>query len=378
MLPADLHICPLVPLHPLPRATADLPGTDGRLRTVPEDFEVEELPLYLPSGEGEHLYLWIEKIDVAADTLRRHLSRSLGVPPDAIGMAGLKDKRAVTRQWVSVPANAQARVGAVEAPGIRVLEAKLHRNKLRTAHLRGNRFRIRVREAGPDAARLARARLDVLVARGCPAFYGSQRMGHGGSTLAAGWALAKGVPRMARIGTPDGVVHQVNLADRSLRRLAASALQSHVFNCTVARRLGEGTLGLVLAGDVCRKVASGGVFVSSDAEIDRARAALGEIEPTGPMWGPKMVRATATAGALEDEVLAACGLDLDDFAALGPLAEGTRRPLVIPVTEAGLDAEVDGYTVRFVLPAGAFATVVLGELMDGGATDGRPEADACG
>ena len=376
MLSADLHICPLVPLDPLPRVTSGLPGTGGRLRTVPEDFEVEELPLYLPAGDGEHLYLWIEKIDVAADTLRRHLSRALGVPADAIGMAGMKDKRAVTRQWVSVPRAAEARVAAVEAPGIRVLEAKLHRNKLRTAHLRGNRFRIRVREAGPDAARWARARLDLLTAHGCPAFYGSQRMGHGGSTLAAGWALAKGVPRMARIGTPDGVVHQVNLADRSLRRLAASALQSQVFNCTVARRLADGNLATLLDGEVCRKVASGGVFVSTDTATDRGRAATGEIEPTGPMWGPKMVRAVGAAGALEDEVLAACGLHLDDFAALGPLAEGTRRPLVVPVTEAGLDAEVDGYTVRFVLPAGAFATVVLSELMDGGAADGRTEADA--
>ena len=47
--------------RPVPLLTPELPGTSGMVRVVEEDFFVEELPLYAPSGAGEHLYLTIEK-----------------------------------------------------------------------------------------------------------------------------------------------------------------------------------------------------------------------------------------------------------------------------------------------------------------------------
>jgi tRNA pseudouridine13 synthase len=368
--------CPILPLHPLPRVTADLPGCGGQLRVNVEDFEVEELPLYEPCGQGDHLYLWLQKIDTPAESLRRHVARSLGVATMDVGMAGLKDRRAITRQWVSVPRSAEARAGQIDTDRIRVLNAVPHRNKLRTAHLAGNRFRIRVRGTLDDALQVVAAKLERLQLTGVPDFFGSQRMGIGGSTLAAGWALLHGADRLVRVRTPDDTVHTLHLEDRPLRRLAASAVQAEVFNRTLALRLERGVWTQVLAGDVCRKVLSGGTFVTDDPDREQKRALEGELAVTGPMWGPKMIRAQGQAGDLEREVLAMVGLTEADFATLGHLAEGTRRPVVVRPGELQVEPEDDGVTVTFTLPAGAFATVLLHELMGPVAGEDAPLDDA--
>ena len=135
-----------------PYLTAELPGIGGRLKDRPEDFVVEEVPAYEPCGAGEHLYLWIEKTDVAADHLLNHVARTLGMSVRDVGMAGIKDRRAITRQYVSVPATCEPRIARLETDKIRVLRRARHRNKLRTGHLRGNRFSILVRAVDPDAA----------------------------------------------------------------------------------------------------------------------------------------------------------------------------------------------------------------------------------
>ena len=135
-----------------PLLTADLPGIGGTLKARPEDFDVEEIPAYAPSGEGEHLFLWIEKTGVSADELTRHLSRTLDISPGEMGTAGLKDKYAVTRQFVSVPRRIESLLPSLDTDGIRLLHATPHRNKLRTGHLNGNRFRVLVRDVvEPDA-----------------------------------------------------------------------------------------------------------------------------------------------------------------------------------------------------------------------------------
>lgn len=363
--------CPMLPLHPLPRATADLPGCGGRLRTAATDFEVEEMPLYPPSGEGDHLFLWIEKVDVPAEGLRRHVARALGIPNMDVGMAGLKDRRAVTRQWLSVPRSAEARLAAIEDDRIRVLNAVPHRHKLRTAHLAGNRFTLVVRGAETDALGRIEAKLARLQSTGVPNLFGSQRMGQGGSTLAAGWALLRGSQRFVRVRTPDDTVHAVHLDDRNLRRLAASALQAEVFNRTLARRMAAGQWRKVLAGDVCCKIASGGMFVTDDIHREQARLDAAEIELTGPMWGPKMMRSGEVAGELEMAVLAELGIGEAEWSALGHLAEGTRRPVAVRPGELAVSGEGDTVTVRFTLPAGAFATGVMHELMGP-----HPELDA--
>src|SRR5438477_9443206 len=129
-----------------PLLTFDLPGIDGKIKAIPEDFEVEEIPAYEPSGQGDFLYLWIEKRDMGAEYFTRQIARRLDMPVGEVGIAGLKDRRAVTRQMVSVPAIVEPRLAQLDGDGITVLRVGRHANKLRSGHLHGNRFRILIRE----------------------------------------------------------------------------------------------------------------------------------------------------------------------------------------------------------------------------------------
>jgi len=362
MSPPQTLDCPLAILDPLPRCTAAIPGCGGAIRVIPEDFVVEEIPAYLPCGDGDHLFLWVEKRDLAGEALRRVIARALDIAPGDVGMAGLKDRRAVTRQWVSVPRRAADRIGAIDGERVRVVDAVPHRNKLRTGHLDGNRFAIRIRGAAPDAVARILAKVELIERIGLPNFYGAQRMGHGGETLAAGWALACGAGGFARVRLPDGTEHALHLNDRHLRRLAASALQAEVFNRTLADRLAAGTTATVLDGDLCRKCDTGGLFASDDPAREQARLGAGQVELTGPMWGPKMPRPERDARAFEQSVVDRLGLNETHFTALGHLAEGARRALLVMPRDVAV-REDDGVMVSFALPAGAFATGLLHELM---------------
>src|SRR5262245_22710009 len=111
-----------------PLLTGDLPGVGGRLKTVPEDFEVEEVPAYQPGGSGDFLYLWVEKRDMGAEYFTRQVAKRLGIAPGDVGTAGLKDRRAVTRQFVSVPVAIEPRLPQLEGDGIRVLNVSRHTN----------------------------------------------------------------------------------------------------------------------------------------------------------------------------------------------------------------------------------------------------------
>ena len=134
------------PTRPLPYLTPELAGVGGVIKVRPEDFEVEEIPAYEPCGSGEHLFLWMEKRDVGAAWFVKEVARRLGVAAGAVGTAGLKDRHAVTRQWVSVPAAAESGLAQLDGDGIALLRVSRHTNKLRPGHLRGNRFRVLIRD----------------------------------------------------------------------------------------------------------------------------------------------------------------------------------------------------------------------------------------
>jgi len=338
------------------RLTGDLPGTGGRLRATPEDFEVEELPAYLPSGDGEHLFLWVEKVGIDTPQAARRLATALGLHLSEVSWAGLKDRNAVTRQWLCVPARAEpALAGLQPGPELRVLRHARHGNKLRVGHLRGNRFRIRIRDAEhPEAAR---AVLEALVARGLPNAFGEQRFGRGDTAL-RGLALIRG-ERLPRL---PGAVE---------RKLYVSAYQASLFNRMLEARLRAGTLWRALAGDLLKKTDSGGLFVCREPEVDQPRVERGEVGPTGPIFGWKMPRPAGEVDAAEQALLAAEGLALDAFRRLGGLAEGTRRPFSVPITEASSSSEGATVSLEFTLPAGSYATVLLDEVMKPGSAPPR-------
>lgn len=337
----------------LPFLTHALPGTGGLLRAQPEDFVVEELPAYLPSGAGEHLYLWVEKRGLTTQEAARLLARHGGVRERDVGTAGLKDKRAVSRQWFSLPVKDGAPFEGYAAPGLLVLAVSRHGNKLRTGHLRGNRFRIALRAAHADAVVRAKAILDVLARSGVPNAYGPQRFGRDGATTKLGLALLSDLPH------PD---RQRAARDRALRRLALSAFQSELFNLLLARRLEDGSWNRALPGDVLQKV-TGAAFVCEEPRVDQLRLDAFELSVAGPIFGPKMLEARGEARAHELAVLAAQGVDEALFLAGGELTQGARRPLRVVPTEVEVEGDAERLEVRFGLPRGSYASVVMAEVM---------------
>ena len=332
-----------------PLWTADLPGTGGRIKSVPEDFEVEEVPAYQPCGSGDFLYLWVEKRDLGAEYFLRQVARRLELPPGEVGSAGLKDRRAVTRQMVSVPAAAEEHLGQLDGDGIRLLRVSRHTNKLKPGHLRGNRFRVLVRDPHPEAPRRLAPLLERLRRDGLPNFYGPQRFGRDGETARLGFGLLRGGPA----AQPRGPF---------LRKLALSAAQSALFNSYLARRLQDGLLRTVLPGDVMAKWPFGGMFVAQDVAAEQARFDARETVTAGPIFGRKTFAAAGEAAAREAAVLSEAGLAPEAFAGFGKLVQGTRRHNLVYVEDLEAAAGPEGLRCTFTLPAGTYATVLLREL----------------
>jgi tRNA pseudouridine13 synthase len=356
--------------------SAPLPTTQAVIRRTPEDFVVEEIPAYAASGRGEHLFITFRKRGLTTPDALRLLARALEVDVRGAGAAGMKDRHAVTTQTASFPfpmaRDAAAAVAALALPGIEILSAARHDNKLKPGHLIGNRFTIALRDVDTGAAPGIAAVLGAMATTGVPNAFGPQRFGRDGDNPARALAWLSGQERGPR--------------DKREQRLLFSALQSLWFNQVLARRQADATWMRVLAGDVAKKHDSGGIFTvpleGPELADAQARAEAGALSATGPMFGAKMRWPEGEPGALEREVLAATGLTLDRFEAWRHLGEGTRRPLRLMVEDLAARIEPAGeakatLNVTFVLPKGGYATTVLGRaclLIDAaaGARAGAP------
>lgn len=345
------------PLAAPPLLTANLPGCGGRIKQECQDFEVEEIPAYQPAGSGDFLYLWVEKTDMGAEYFQRQVARRLDVPVGEVGTAGLKDRRAVTRQLVSVPASAEARLAQLEGNGMRVLRVDRHSNKLRPGHLHGNRFRILIRGVEPTAEAQVAPILDRLRQEGLPNFYGEQRFGRDGETVLLGLSLLRNEP------PPQTGGRRPNLRNPFLRKLALSAVQSVLFNRYLGQRLLDGLLRTVLAGDVMGKWPAGGMFTVEDVAAEQQRFDRREIVSMGPMFGRKTFPAHGPAAEREQQILQEAGLSPTSFNGFGKLLQGTRRHNLVYVDDLQSETTPDGLRLIFTLPAGSYATNLLREVM---------------
>ncbi|PYE54741.1 tRNA pseudouridine(13) synthase TruD [Deinococcus yavapaiensis] len=335
-------------------------GTGGVLRTEPDDFVVEEVPLYTPSGEGEHVYVRLRKTGHTTAFVAKEIARQLDVKLERIGIAGLKDRHAVTTQWLSLPDKAERRLERFSMEGVDVLEVARHGNKLGIGHLRGNRFTVRVRGARGEET-VATAILDELVRRGVPNYFGPQRFGLGGLNAEEGLRVLRGESRTR---------------DPRVRRFLVSSVQSVLFNAWLSARMERGWFDAVLRGDMAKKHDTGGVFRVEDAAAESERAARGEISATGTLFGRKVKPLTDEAGDLEREILDRFGLTPEVFAS----RRGDRRLSRVFLEDARVASAEDGFTVSFFLPRGSFATSVLREVMkvDVDVAGGANEDDAHG
>jgi tRNA pseudouridine13 synthase len=330
----------------LPLVTPDLPGTGGSLRASPADFVVEEIPLYELSGDGEHVHLRIRREDLTTRDVQRRLAEAFGIAERDVGCAGQKDRIARATQSFSVPVRAgtaeDAAAVAARATGLEVLAARRHGNKLGRGHLLGNRFEIVVHGTVAGAAPRARAVLDALAARGAPNFFGEQRLGAGARNARRGRRRLEGGPRSWTA------------------RMELSAWQASLFNAWLERRMERGLLDRVIAGDLARKEETGGLFEVEDEAAEQPRCLRGEISATGPIFGARMRWAGGSAGDLERAVLEASGVRVD---ALGRARlDGSRRAARFFPREIEIEEADDALRIRFRLPKGAYATVVMREV----------------
>lgn len=398
----------------LPYLTRDFPGIGGTIKGRAEDFFVQEIPTYEPSGEGEHVYAEIEKVNLTTFDAINRIAAALKVSSRDIGYAGLKDARAITRQVVSIPGTTEAAVMGLQVPDISVLWAARHVNKLRLGHLKANRFAVKIRDVNPTDVVKLRPVLDELARRGMPNYFGEQRFGRRQDNDKLGAAYVRGDHKAVLsllLGTPNPQVDDAQTAqaraafdrgeltesarlwprrcgmerrvlhrllkshrpssavwviDEKLRRLWVSALQSRAFNEIVARRIDS--LGQLMDGDFAMKHENGACFLVENAIAEQPRADTFEISPTGPLIGFRVTLPQGEPLRIEQEVFASHGLAPSDFKRAGSLrVKGDRRPLRVRPTDVQIASGVDEHgahiTVAFTLPAGSFATVLLGELM---------------
>ncbi len=308
---------------------------------------MEELPAYPPSGQGEHLFIHFEKSGLTTQQAVARIAGALGVDARSAGVAGQKDKHAVTTQWASFTGTTPEAALALELPGIRVLEASRHTNKLRTGHLRGNRFELRLRET--TRADVVTEVMTELARIGAPNYYGEQRFGIGEKNVERALAFVVGQSAPPR--------------DHFQRKLLFSALQSALFNAWLADRIRCGSYEAPLLGDLLRKEDSGGIFLNEDQPAAEQRMRVWEVSPTGPMFGVKMKMPEGQPLEHERAILESSGLTMEVLGRHARLGEGTRRSARVRPNAVRVCAEEDAVVVAFELPPGAYATAVLREVM---------------
>ncbi|MCQ8904127.1 MAG: tRNA pseudouridine(13) synthase TruD [Methanothermobacter sp.] len=399
------------------------PGTGGRIRLHNRDFEVEEIPLTEPSGSGPNTWIWIEKegrttLDVLLDIARElHLDRR------RMGFAGMKDKRAVTRQWICVSNTTPEEVKAIEERlrGVKFLRVTANEKKLRMGQLRGNRFRILIRDTEiPEPLEAARATLEELEEKGVPNYYGWQRFGSPrANTHLVGRALVHGDIKGAvdaYIGNPlegeservsearraydrgdleeayelmpssmryermmlrpmlrdlrrgefsdESYVRAIHALPKPLKRMFVHAYQSYLFNRAVSERAALG-INTYIKGDI---VIDNEQHIIHDADPDELEELILNFEahPTAPLYGSKVPLAGGRPGEIERRIIEDEGVSLEDFNSirvpkLG--SHGMRRAIRFRIWDVDAHESQEGLTVEFSIPRGCYATSVLREIM---------------
>ncbi len=339
---------------PLPYAHGGPVGT-GTLKAAPEDFRVEEILGFEPSGEGEHVFLKVEKRGENTDYVARQLARFAGISSRDVGYAGLKDRHGLTVQWYSVqlPGQAGPDWNALESASVRVLEVGRNSRKLKKGAATGNRFEITLRQITGERG-LLEQRLNVIAEQGVPNYFGAQRFGRERQNLVRASEMFAGT--LGRV-------------DPHKRGIYLSAARSEIFNRILARRVADGTWNQAVKGDAFMFPDSRSFFKPEALTPEvLQRLAAKEIHPSGVLWGQGASAATDAAAAIEQAVaeeLAEYCRGLEQFG----LETARRQFRLCPEDLRWEFPEPGALRLRFALPAGAYATTVLRELADTDFTD---------
>ncbi|MBL1280048.1 MAG: tRNA pseudouridine(13) synthase TruD [Fluviicola sp.] len=339
---------------------------DFHFRQSPRDFVVEELPLYEFSGEGEHLVLFVRKKNMSTLELVGAIARYLNIKNRDIGYAGLKDKHAMTKQYISLHKKYEADLENFNHENVKIISKTYHNNKIRIGHLKGNRFYIKLKKVNPTSAQKIDEALKNLKSQGMPNFFGYQRFGNDGDNHILGEQIAKGEKKER---------------NPKIKKLLINSYQSHLFNLWLSRRLEinklvnnfeakdlEELLNLpnheiekmkaqkhyfkLISGDIMEHYPYGRLFNFEGDENDFDRFNNKDISVTGLLCGSKVKTACDNARSIEK--------DFDDEIN----ADGARRyAWVFPEKVEGRFNQVEAqYELNFSLPKGSYATVLIEEL----------------
>ncbi len=320
----------------------------ARFKSVPEDFVVEEVLGFEPSGEGEHCLVWAEKRDLDSNTAAARLADALGLRHRLVSHCGLKDRHAVTRQWFSLhmPGQASPEPAALESEGLRVLRITRNTRKLRRGIHFGNRFTIRLREPGFDLA-AAQQRWQKIADEGVPNFFGDQRFGNEGRNVEKALAMFRG---------------EFTPGDRLLRGLLLSSVRSFLFNAVIEERMTLGLWNQALPGEVYGFPDNGTILLINNQRGDEPqRFAEGKLELTAPLWGCGELHTADAVRALEQEVASRFPEHTAGLEAAG-LRQERRVMRLRPIHPALIALPGGDLQLTFDLPRGTYATTILREL----------------
>lgn len=325
-------------------------GPLGRagFKVRPEDFVVEEVLGFEPSGVGEHCLVWVEKTDLDSNAAGARLADALGLRRRLVSHCGLKDRHAVTRQWFSLhmPGQDSPEPEALESDGLRVLRITRNSRKLRRGIHLGNRFTVRLRDPDFEPA-AALKRWEDIARAGVPNLFGSQRFGNEGRNVEKATAMFRG---------------EFTPGDRLLRGILLSAVRSHLFNAVVAERLARGTWDRALPGEVYGFPDNGTILLIENQRGDEAqRFAEGKVELTAPLWGSGDLHSADAVRDLEREVTARFPELTAGLEAAG-LRQERRVMRLRPMQPTATFLENGDLELGFDLPRGAYATALLREL----------------
>ncbi|HAT6324864.1 TPA: tRNA pseudouridine(13) synthase TruD [Legionella pneumophila subsp. pneumophila] len=330
-----------------PRAYG-IPNSTATFKSLPEDFQVNELFEGQFSGEGEHIVLKIEKRGLTTEEVVKSLARLINKPVKLISHAGLKDKQALTTQWLSVHAPGEIIDGieTLEAPGWRILECTRHNKKLKPGFLSGNHFIITLRNVSDESDLIHR--IEQIKFKGVPNYFGEQRFGRDGGNL---------------IKAEEILVQGRKVKDRFLKGMYFSAARSWLYNLILSRRVKESSWNLPLLGDVIQLVGSNSIFVNDKSMDEQLLQRIGEkdVSPASPLPGRSKNLVKGTALQIINDVYEEWSAWLDGLEKNG-LEEAWRANILYAEQ---IEYRINQGTVElsFVLPAGAYATVVLRELV---------------
>ncbi|MEA3404941.1 MAG: tRNA pseudouridine(13) synthase TruD [Pseudomonadota bacterium] len=325
----------------------------GVYKQSAEDFVVEEQIAYGLSGEGEHLWCWVEKRGENTDWVSHQLAKWANVPTSRIGVAGQKDRHAVTRQWFSIqlPGREDPNPKDLELDTVKIVKMVRHQRKLQTGGLKGNHFQLVIRDINGQCDDIEQ-RLEAIRSQGVPNYFGEQRFGKYGNNLPKATAFFKG---------------ELTRVKRNQKSMYISAARSWMFNLILSERIKQNSWNHFVTGDVVQLEGSSRWFEDDNSTDLAERVEQADLHPTGAMLGRGELPSKGLVLELERQVIEPYAEWITGLDELG-LKQDRRALRVMPenVTWEWLDkgSENKSLKVCFALPSGSYATMVLRELMN--------------